>query len=103
MIYLCYQQDHKRTFNLTTTLSVRNTDPFRSFTLLKVNSYDSKANLILQCINSGGEFDPLASTSNVIEEPDLRRGVGASVLVKWVSEEPISPPVFEAIKITTSG
>lgn len=41
-----YQQDHERTFNLITTLSVRNADPFRSFTLLEVNYYDSKGNLI---------------------------------------------------------
>lgn len=98
-----YQQDQKKTFNLTTTLSVRNVDPFRKFTLLEVNYYDSKGNLIQQYIDSGVEIDPLASTSYVIEERDLRGGVGASFLVKWESEEPIIPPVLEAINISTSG
>lgn len=98
-----YQQDHQRTFNLTTTLSVRNADPFRSFTLLEVNYYDSQGNLIQQYIDSGVEIDPLASTSYVIEERDLRGGVGASFLVKWESEESIIPPVLEAINISTSG
>lgn len=98
-----YQQDQERTFNLTTTLSVRNADPFRSFTLLEVNYYDSQGNLIQQYIDSGIEIDPLASTSYVIEERDLRGGVGASFLVKWESEESIIPPVLEAIYISTSG
>lgn len=98
-----YQQDHSRTFNLTTTLSVRNADPFRSFTLLQVNYYDSQGNLIQQYIDTGVEIDPLASTSYVIEERDLRGGVGASFLVKWRSEEPIFPPILEAINISTSG
>lgn len=98
-----YQQDHERTFNLTTTLSVRNAEPFRSFTLLEVNYYDSQGNLIQQYIDSGVEIDPLASTSYVIEERDIRGGVGASFLVKWESEEPIFPPVLEAINISTSG
>ncbi|WP_340106855.1 DUF3124 domain-containing protein [Rhodohalobacter sp. 8-1] len=98
-----YQQDQKRTFNLTTTLSVRNADPYRSFTLVEVNYYDSKGNLIQQYIDSGVVIDPLASTSYVIEERDLRGGVGASFLVKWESEESIIPPVLEAINISTSG
>lgn len=98
-----YQQDQKRTFNLTTTLSVRNADLFRSFTLLEVNYYDSEGNFIQQYIDSGVEINPLASTSYVIEERDLRGGVGASFLVKWESEEPIIPPVLEAIYISTSG
>lgn len=98
-----YQQDQQRTFNLTTTLSVRNADPFRSFTLLEVNYYDSKGNLIQQYIDTGVDIDPLASTSYVIEERDLRGGVGASFLVEWESEEPMIPPVLEAINISTSG
>lgn len=98
-----YQQDHKKTFNLTTTLSVLNADPFRLFTLLDLNYYNSQGNLIQQYIDSGVKINPLASTSYVIDERDLRGGVGASFLVKWESEEPIIPPVLETINISTSG
>jgi hypothetical protein len=98
-----YQQDRKRTFNLTTTLSIRNADPYRSLTLSKVNYFDSKGKLVQQYVNSDVEIAPLASTSYVIEERDLRGGVGANFLVSWKAEEAVFPPVIEAINISTSN
>lgn len=98
-----YQRDRTRTFNLTTTLSIRNADPYRSLTLTKVSYYDSEGNLVQQYIDSQVEIGPLASTSYVIEERDLRGGVGANFLVSWKSAEPIIPPVIEAVNISTSN
>ncbi|MDZ7658153.1 DUF3124 domain-containing protein, partial [Fodinibius sp.] len=43
-----YQQNRQKTFNLTTTLSIRNADPYRPFTITEVAYYDSKGNLIQQ-------------------------------------------------------
>lgn len=98
-----YQRDGERTFNLTTTLSIRNTDPYRSLVLTKVSYYDSKGNLIQHYIDTEVEIDPLASTSYIIEERDLRGGVGANFLVNWKSKEVITPPVIEAVNISTSN
>lgn len=98
-----YQQDREKTFNLTTTLSIRNADPYRSFTLSKVNYYDSKGTLVQQYIESDIKIAPLASTSYVIEERDLRGGVGANFLVSWESEQSVIPPVIEAVNISTSN
>lgn len=98
-----YQRDQEKTFNLTTTLSIRNADPYRSFIISKVNYYDSKGNLVQKYIDSEVKIAPLASTSYVIEERDLRGGVGANFLVNWKSEELIIPPVIEAVNISTSN
>ncbi len=97
-----YQQNRQKTFNLTTTLSIRNADPYRSFTITEVAYYDSKGNLIQQYLDSTEQIRPLASTSFVIEEEDLRGGVGANFLVRWHSQEPIYPPAIEAVNISTS-
>lgn len=97
-----YQQNRQKTFNLTTTLSIRNADPYRSFTITEVAYYDSKGNLIQQYVDSTEQIRPLASTSFVIEEEDLRGGVGANFLVQWHSQEPIYPPAIEAVNISTS-
>lgn len=97
-----YQQNRKKTFNLTTTLSIRNADPYRSFTITEVAYYDSKGNLIQQYVDSTEQISPLASTSYVIEEADLRGGVGANFLVSWRSQSAIYPPVVEAVNISTS-
>ena len=97
-----YQQNRQKTFNLTTTLSIRNADPYRPFTITEVAYYDSKGNLIQQYVDSTEQIRPLASTSFVIEEEDLRGGVGANFLVRWHSQEPVYPPVIEAVNISTS-
>lgn len=97
-----YQQNRSKTFNLTTTLSIRNADPYRSFTITEVAYYDSKGELIQQYVDSTEQINPLASTSYVIEEADLRGGVGANFLVRWHSNAPIFPPVIEAVNISTS-
>ncbi|MDZ7682852.1 MAG: DUF3124 domain-containing protein [Fodinibius sp.] len=97
-----YQQDRQKTFNLTTTLSIRNADPHRPFTLTQVSYFDSNGNIIQQYLESPQKIAPLASVSYVIEERDLRGGVGANFLVDWQSEEPVIPPVIEAVNISTS-
>lgn len=97
-----YQRNRQRTFNLTTTLSIRNADPYRPFTITDVAYYDSNGNEIQKYVQSGQKIEPMASTSFVIEEADLRGGVGANFLVQWESEEPIFPPVIEAVNISTS-
>ena len=97
-----YQQDRKKTFNLTATLSIRNTDPFRSFSIDKVSYYDSHGALIQHYLEQPITLSPLSSTSYVVEERDLRGGVGANFLVSWRSEKPINPPVVEAVMISTS-
>lgn len=97
-----YQQDRKKTFSLTTTLSIRNADPQRSFRLLKVSYYDSRGKLVQQYLDSEQEIKPLASTSFVVEERDLRGGVGANFMVDWRSGKPVVPPVVEAVNISTS-
>jgi hypothetical protein len=53
-------------------------------------------------LDSGEQIKPLASTSFVIEERDLRGGVGANFIVDWQSEAPIIPPVIEAVNISTT-
>ena len=97
-----YQQDRKKTFNLTATLSIRNTDPFRSISVDKVSYYDSQGALIQHYLDQPITLAPLSSTSYVVEERDLRGGVGANFLVSWQSEKPTNPPVVEAVMISTS-
>lgn len=97
-----YQQDHKKTFNLTATLNIRNTDPRRSFQITEVSYFDSNGNLVQHYLENTETLDPLSSTSFVVEERDLRGGVGANFLVDWESGQPITSPVIEAVMISTS-
>lgn len=97
-----YQQNHRQTFNLTATLSFRNADLNRQVTLTEVLYYDSQGNVVKNYLEKPIKIKPLASTSFVVEEDDLRGGVGANFIVSWESENPIYPPVVEAVMISTS-
>lgn len=97
-----YQLNRRKTFNLTTTLSFRNIDLNRSVILTKVLYYDSDGNLVKNYLAEPKTIKPLASTSFVVEENDLRGGVGANFIVTWKAEKPISIPVVEAVMISTS-
>lgn len=97
-----YQLNSKKTFNLTATLSFRNIDLNRLITLKKVLYYDSAGNLVKNYLSEAETLKPLASTSFVVEEDDLRGGVGANFIVVWESEEPVSSPIVEAVMISTS-
>lgn len=97
-----YQLNQQKTFNLTATLSFRNADLKRDLTLTKVHYYDSEGNLVKNYLESPRTIKPLASTSFVVEENDLRGGVGANFIVSWESPDPAYPPVVEAVMISTS-
>ena len=97
-----YQLNQQKTFNLTATLSFRNADLNRSLRLTKVLYYDSQGNIVKNYLEEPLVISPLASTSFVVEENDLRGGVGANFIVEWKSEAPVFPPVVEAVMISTS-
>jgi hypothetical protein len=97
-----YQQNRRKTFNLTATLSIRNADPNRPLNVSLVDYFDSRGNLVQKYVDKTVTVPPLASISYVIEEEDLRGGVGANFLVRWQSSQQIFPPVIEAVMISTS-
>jgi hypothetical protein len=97
-----YQQNKRKTFNLTATLSIRNADPNRTLRIEMVNYFDSQGNLVQSYVDEPVVIPPLASIYYVIEEEDLRGGVGANFLVRWSSSEAVFPPITEAVMISTS-
>lgn len=97
-----YQQNQTRTFNLTATLSIRNTDLQNTISIKKIYYYDSDGNLVHKYLEEPKNLKPLSSTSYVIEEEDLRGGVGANYLVLWEAEQMVNKPVIEAVMISTA-
>jgi hypothetical protein len=98
-----YMWDQDRTMELTTTLSVRNTDSTHPMIVAAVNYFDTNGKLVRQYQTQPGELGPLSATSFVINQQDNSGGIGASFVVEWVAQQPITNPVIEAIMINTSG
>lgn len=98
-----YFRDAQRSMNLTTTLSIRNTSPSASLTLSTIDYYDSNGRHVRAYLDTTRTLGPLASTYVVVEQDDVRGGVGANFLVRWHADTPIPPPVVETVMITTES
>ena len=90
-----------RPFSLAATLSIRNTDPKHSITLVAVKFYDSDGKLLKEYLNNQTELNAMASTRYILTEADTGGGSGANFLVKWKSKTKVNPPLIEAVMIGT--
>lgn len=90
-----------RSFLLTATLSVRNIDPERPFTLKSVDYYDSEGGLLQRYLEAPVTLAPLASTHYIVPESEAKGGAGAKFLIEWQAPAAVSEPIIEAVMIGT--
>jgi len=88
-------------FALTSTLSIRNTDPDTSFMLESVDYYDSHGKKLRSYIDRPVQIGPLASVRYTVPESNNKGGSGAKFLVRWHAEKPVSEPIVESVMIGT--
>lgn len=96
-----FHRTGKREFDLTATLSIRNTSPTTVLRIREVDYFDSEGTLLRSFLDQPRQLSPLASTYVVIDERDRSGGVGANFILTWESESPLTPPVVEAVMIST--
>jgi len=90
-----------RPFDLAATLSIRNTNPQNSITLVSVKYYDSDGKLLEDYLKKPKQLDALVSTRYIITEDDKAGGSGANFIVVWKAKQKVNPPVIEAVMIGT--
>lgn len=98
-----YYGDREQVFPLTGTLSVRNTDPLHSITLLRVDYYDTEGKLVRKHLSRPINLGPLGSTRFVVKASDSSGGSGANFLVQWKSENEVNNPILEGVMIGAAG
>ncbi|HPD60741.1 MAG TPA: DUF3124 domain-containing protein [Thermodesulfobacteriota bacterium] len=99
-----YHGDHEEhPLDLTATLSIRNTDPDYSITIISINYYDSEGKLLKNYLPNHLKLNPLTATRVIIQESDKSGGSGASFIVEWESKSHVTAPLIEAIMIGTKG
>ena len=84
---------------LEATLSIRNSDPDKSITLISANYYNSHGKKLQNYLTGQLVLGPLQSTEILIKKQDSRGGSGANFIVEWRSDKPVYEPVIEAIMI----
>ncbi len=93
--------DREHPFNLTVTLSVRNTDPETPITVESVDYHGSNGQKLRPYLSDPTALEPLAAQHYVVDESDTSGGAGAAFMVRWRSEKPVSPPIVETVMIGT--
>lgn len=93
--------DREHPFNLTVTLSVRNTDPEIPITIESVDYHDSNGKKLRPYLGAPAALPPLGAQHYVVNESDTSGGAGANFMVRWHSEKPVSPPIVETVMIGT--
>lgn len=88
-------------FNLTATLSIRNTDPADGLRLTAVDYYDTSGKKLRSFLKKPVAVPPLGSVEYVVPESDSGGGLGAKFLVHWEAEKGVTEPIIESIMIGT--
>jgi hypothetical protein len=98
-----YSGNKERPVYLAATLSIRNADPGRAIQITAVDYYDSSGRLLKRYLDSSIELGKLASIRYVVKESDKSGGSGANFIVIWQANQPATPPLIEAIMISTQN
>ncbi len=96
-----YHGDRESPLDLTATLSIRNTDPKKEIIIISANYYNSDGNFLKNYVEKPIKLKSLASIRYVVKSTDRSGGSGAKFIVRWESQEPVNPPLIEAIMIST--
>jgi hypothetical protein len=98
-----FDSQANRAFQLTVTLSLRNTDSHQPIVIDRLDYYNSGGDRIVTYLDQFIQLDPLASTEVVVDRSHVSGGAGANFIVRWQAAAPVSTPVIEAVMISTAS
>lgn len=90
-----------RTLNVTSMLSVRNTDQNIPITLMSVRYVDENGKTVRSYLDGPRQLAPFASAQFVVDESDTSGGVGPAFIVVWRSAAAVSQPLAQGVMIGT--
>ncbi|MFK7799700.1 MAG: DUF3124 domain-containing protein [Aureispira sp.] len=92
-------------FNLTATLSIRNTSLYDTLYLDGIDYYDTEGELVRAYLKEQQTLalHPLQSIEYVIEEKDIVGGTSADFIIEWAAVSNQVKPIFQGVMISTNG
>ncbi len=98
-----YSETKDIRFNLTATLSLRNTSFKHPIYMSEVDYYDSSGKKTKSFLTKPIILEPMQSIEYVIEENDTSGGTGANFVISWAAKDSVVQPLFQGIMISTHG
>ena len=90
-------------YNLTNTLSIRNTDAAGDIYISSAKYYDTKGKLVRDYITKPVQLPALATLEYIIGVNDTTGGSGANFIVEWMSDKVVTEPVIECVMVGTQS
>ncbi|MBE9137304.1 DUF3124 domain-containing protein [Nodosilinea sp. LEGE 07088] len=98
-----FDSEAGRGFQLTVTLSLRNTDRDRPIVIDRLDYYNSGGDRVQSYLDQPIQLGPLASTEIVVDRTNVTGGAGANFIVEWRAATAVSDPVIKAVMISTTS
>ncbi len=98
-----YHMHEHRTFDLTTTVSIRNITLTDTVYIIKADYYNTVGDHIRSYVTQPVFVKPMETLEIIIAEKDNSGGSGANFLFEWASKNSKIHPLFEAVMISTYG
>lgn len=90
-------------YELTATLSIRNTNFIDSIYVASVTYYNTLGNVVKEYINQPIMLEGMESIDFVVESQNKTGGLGANFVVHWASNKAKNKPLIQAVMISTEG
>ena len=90
-------------FDVAVTLSFRNLDRSAPITIKSATYYDTEGKEIGDLLDAPWTLGPFGSTQILIRQQDHSGDIGANVVVDWSADQPVTPPLFEAVMVGARG
>lgn len=90
-------------YQLTITLSVRNTSMDQEIVVTSIRYFDTHGKEVKAYLDKPVRLPALGTTEVVVERDDTSGGSGANFLVEWHATTPVTEPIIEAVMISTSS
>lgn len=94
-----YVGEGSQAFDLTVTVSVRNTDRAAPIVVTGLRYHDGGGQLLHDYAGAPTTIGPLASAETVVRASDRRAGVGGSFLVEWSAAVDVAEPRVQAVMV----
>lgn len=88
---------------LSALVSIRNTDPRRPLRVLSAKYFDTQGKLLGERVPNGAVIPPLGTLELFVELNDASGGSGANFVIRWEAEQPLNPPLVEALHANMDG
>ncbi|MBI1227377.1 MAG: DUF3124 domain-containing protein [Bacteroidetes bacterium] len=98
-----YDLSEHHTYQLTATISLRNTSLTDSIYVFNAVYYDTKGNAIRRYFEKPIFITPMETVEIVIDAMDKTGGTGANFLFDWKTKKNTPDPLFEGVMISTTS